>query len=57
MESQHIHKCSCGEVLDKTSGEGEGWKKPYVCGKCGKIYLIKVKIEFEQIELIPKVEK
>jgi hypothetical protein len=51
---KHIHKCSCGETLGKTSGEGDGWSKLYECIKCGKLWKIEAKIEFKKLELVIK---
>ena len=54
MENYYIHKCSCGEVLEKTPDAGVNWRRTYECRKCGRFWLIKAKLEFEKVELITK---
>jgi len=54
VDQQHIHKCDCGETLDKTSGEGEGWSKLYECIKCKKLWKVEATIKFKKIELVEK---
>jgi hypothetical protein len=57
MDNQHLHACSCGEILEKTSDEGDNWRKCYECVKCGKMWRVKKQVSFPKQELIIKNEK